>query len=176
MVNNARRLTNFAPIIFSVLSLVVVPSLPAALAQDGHAGVDWTKLDLNPQQSKQIGEVDAQWHHDYSQLQPSIDDDQRKIAKLLCAHNSDPVEIMALHASIARKREQLSALAVATYLKKREFLTDTQQHTLETMMAQAIAEHEHGPSDAMLTEISPDRIQGLMQRMRSAWTEPGEQR
>jgi hypothetical protein len=158
----------------AAMAIVLSNSCPSSLGQEGRGGVDWSKLDLNATQAKQTEEIDSQWHRDYAQLQPSIDDDQKKLAKLLLEHHSDAVEIMSLYSSIARKREQLGALAIAAYLRKRECLTDTQQHTLETMMVQSMADHEHSMAGGVLTEMAPDRIQGLIQRMRSVWTDSGE--
>lgn len=145
-------------------------SLEPAYCQAERPTVDWSKVNLNAQQSKQIQELEKQWRHDYTQVQPALAEEQKKLARLLGEHDSEPVEIMALQTSIARKREQLSALAMANYLKKRQVLTETQQRTLEIMMRQAITEREQNSAGGTLSQTAPDHIQGLMQRVRNAWT------
>ena len=158
----------------SVIVVLVCFNANAGLCQDEHLAVDWSKLNLNNQQTKRIQELEEQWRRDYGQLKPAIYEDQRKIGRLLGEHDSDPVEIMSLQASLDRKKGQLSALALSNYLKKREVLTDNQQRTLEIMMRQAIAEKEQNSAGTALTQTSPDRIQGLMQKVRNAWTVQGE--
>jgi hypothetical protein len=59
---------------------------------------------------------------------------------------------------------------MSNYLKKREVLSENQQRTVELMMRQAIAEQNNGA----MTQGGADHIQGLMQRVRNAWTGPGE--
>jgi Spy/CpxP family protein refolding chaperone len=137
------------------------------------AAIDWNKLGLSDDQNKQIQELESDWEKKYGDLKSAITDEQKRLVKLLGIHSSDPVEIMALQSSIARKREQLSAIAVATYLKKREVLTDNQQHTLELMMKQAFQQN-HSSGYGGETEVMPDHIQGLMQRVRKIWPVQGE--
>ena len=153
-----------------VYALFMCISLPKVLAQNEHAVIDWSKLNLSAQQSKQIGDLDRQWHQNYNQLQPSIADDQKTMVKLLGTCGSDPVEIMALEATIAHKRDQLSALATVNFLKKRQLLTENQQHGLETLMHQLILAHSRDVSAGIFTEFTPDHIQGLVQKVRSIWT------
>jgi Spy/CpxP family protein refolding chaperone len=175
MRSNASILSGTSGWLLSISLLVILRcfDLPA-LCQDEHVAVGWSKLNLNSQQSKRIQELEEQWRRDYGELKPAIAEDQRRIGKLLGDHNLDPVEIMALQSSLSRKKEQLSALALSNYLKKREVLTDNQRRTLEIMMRQAIAEREQNTNGSALTQTAPDRIQGLMQRARNAWTTQGE--
>lgn len=154
----------------ALLLLTSCLALPPAFSQEERLSVNWSKLNLNAEQAKKIGDLEQEWRRDYAQLKQSIAEDQTKISKLLGEHDSDPVEIMSVQASLARKREQLSALAMSNYLKKREVLSENQQRTVELMMRQAIAEQNNGT----LSQGGPDHIQGLMQRVRNAWTGPGE--
>jgi hypothetical protein len=135
---------------------------------------DWTKLNLSDDQSKQVQEIEAAWDQKYHELMPSLLDDQHKLSKLLGDHNSDPVEIMTLQTSIARKREQLNAVALATYLKKKAVLDDNQKHLLELMTKRAIAERHKNDASASADEELPDHIQDLMQRVRNIWPVQGE--
>lgn len=155
-----------AVLLISFSCLAISPGF----SQEERLSVNWSRLNLNADQSKKIEELEQQWRRDYTQLKPAIAEDQAKISKLLGEHDSDPVEIMSVQASLARKREQLSALAMSNYLKKREVLSENQQRTVELMIRQAIAEQNNGT----MAQGGPDHIQGLMQRVRNAWTGPGE--
>ncbi len=157
------------PVVMGGLAIALAISLNApraAWALEDGPSIDWNKLGLNDDQSKQIQSIEGSWEHEYGNLKPGLVEDQHKLARLLSAHNSDSVEIMALQSSIAQRREQLNALAVANYLKKKQVLSDSQQHTLELMMKQAIADRQR---DASGNEEMPGRIQGLMQRVRNIW-------
>lgn len=141
----------------------------AVRADEGHCCIDWNKLNLTPTQSQQIHGLEAQWNQSYSEIKPSILEDQAKLQRLLADHTSDPVEIMALQQTIARKKEQLNALATANYLKKRQLLNDNQQEHLEFMVRQVVASRQRGMSPASQTEVMPDRVQDLIQKVRNIW-------
>lgn len=144
-----------------------------ALAQGSDCKIDWTKLNLNPQQNQHIQQLEGQWSKDYNTIKPAIVEDQRKLTKMLEVHDSDPVEIMALQQSIARKKEQLNQLATTNYLQKRKVLNETQQHSLEQMIRQAVAERQRQINPGAQTEVVPDRIQNLMQKVRNIWPSQG---
>ncbi|HEY9715271.1 MAG TPA: hypothetical protein V6C72_17500, partial [Chroococcales cyanobacterium] len=108
-------------------------------------------------------------NHDYNELKPAIIDDQSRLQRLLADHNSDPVEIMALQQTIARKKEQLNGIATANYLKKRQVLNDNQQASLELMVRQAVVQRQHSANPGSQTEVMPDRVQDLIQRVRNIW-------
>jgi len=157
---------------FCVLSSMLSPV--AAFAPTDKPICDWNKLALNEDQSKQIQEIEAGWNQKYRELMPSLAEDQQKLSKLLEDHNSDPVEIMTLQTSVARKREQLNAVALSTYLKKKALLDDNQKHVLELMTKRAIAERHRNDATSSVNEEMPDHIQGLMQRVRNIWPVQGE--
>lgn len=131
--------------------------------------INWQRLQLNPQQAQTIQVLESQWNHDYLEIQPSIVGDQRKLAKLLSDPKSDPLEIMALQQSIARKREQLRSTATANYLRKRQVLNETQQQALQDMIRQAVAERQRSVTPGFQTEVMPDHIQILINRVRGMW-------
>jgi peptidoglycan hydrolase CwlO-like protein len=121
----------------------------SAIADDankigGHARncVDWTRLNLTPQQSQQIAQLDAEWQTKYSALQPQIIQLQRKLERLLPDPKSDPLEIMATQQNIARMKEQLRNEATTNYLRKRSVLLEPQQHQLEAMLHQMVMERQ----------------------------------
>jgi hypothetical protein len=153
---------------------VVVGSMASALpvvADEGHhCCVDWSKLNLNQTQSTQIQSLEDEWAHQYSEIRPVIVEDQQKLTKLLADHNSDPVEVMALQQSIARKREQLNGLATANYLKKRQILSENQQFSLEQMIKEAVRRRQSQMyPGSHTTDVASDRIQNLMNRVRNIW-------
>jgi Spy/CpxP family protein refolding chaperone len=145
-----------------------------AWSQNETSICDWAKLGLTEAQRKQIQAIETEWEQQYSQLMPSLTDDQRRLAKLLEEHNSNPVEVMAAESSIARKREELDALALANFLKKKELLDDNQKHNLELMIKHAIAERHRSDATSAVNEEMPDHLQGLMQRVRKIWPVEGE--
>ena len=150
------------------LALAAGCTLPAS-ADELRMGINWQRLNLTPQQSQQIQCLEAQWNHDYMEIQPAIIEEQHKLTRLLSDPKSDPLEIMALQQSIARKKEQLRAAATANYLRKRQLLNDGQQHGLEDMIHQAVAERQRVSSPGAQTEVMPDHIQYLIQRVRNIW-------
>src|SRR5438067_1837805 len=143
--------------------------LPAFADDVAAQNINWSRLQLNPQQSQHIQMLEAQWNHDYMEVQPSIVEDQRRLTRLLADPKSDPLEIMALQQAIARKREQLRSTATASYLRKRQVLNDGQQHELEDMMRQMIDQHQHMAPGGFQTGVMPDHIQNLIQRVRNIW-------
>lgn len=140
----------------------------------GHCvNIDWGRLDLTSSQNQQIQQLETEWNREFGQMRPAIVDDQRKLWKLLQDHNSDPVEIMSLQQSIARRKEQLHALATANYLKKRQLLNENQQHNLEQMMRQMLNARMRMRSttsgDLQEAEGPTDHIQNLIHRVRNIW-------
>lgn len=157
----------------ALLSIGLAIALPAlgqpARADEPHMSIDWRKLQLTPAQSQQIQGLEAQWTEEYMRVQPSIIEDQRKLQNLLSDPKSDSLEIMAVQQSLARKKEQLRSSATANYLRKRQVLDGEQQRSLEDMIRQTIAERQRTLNPGSQTDVMPDRIQNLMQRVRNAW-------
>ena len=143
-------------------------SLPAWAGDDG-CRIDWAHLELTPEQSQQIHSLEAQWNQEYMQMQPSVIDEQKRLTRLLSDPRSDPLEVMTLQQSIARKKEHLRASATASYLRKRQVLNDGQRQVLEDMIRQAVAQRQRVLSPGAQTEVMPDRVQNLMQRVRNIW-------
>lgn len=131
--------------------------------------INWGDLQLSPNQDQQIKQLDAQWNQEYMQVQPSIVEDQKKLSRLLADPRSDPLEIMALQQSIARRKEHLRASATATYLRKRQILDEGQRQALEGMIRQVISERQRMMNPGSHTDVMPDRVQDLMQRVRNIW-------
>lgn len=167
------RIRNVHLAMFSVFSMAVISQGNVSAFADGERCVDWTKLNLSPSQKTQIEGLEGQWNKDYNELKPVIQDEQHHLTRLLADHTSDPVEIMSVQQSIARKKEQLNGLATANYLKKRAVLNDNQQYSLELMVRNAVALRQRANSPGGQTEVMPDHIQSLMQRVRNIWPSQG---
>lgn len=155
--------------IFRAASVWCLMFMPSAFADEVHCAVDWRRLQLSAEQNQQVQVLEAEWNQQYMEVQPSIVEEQRKLTRLLSDAKSDPLEIMSLQQSIARKREQLRAAATTNYLKKRQILNGAQQRTLEDMIRQIIAERQRMANPGSQTDVMPDRIQSLMQRVRNIW-------
>ena len=150
-------------------------SCNAVFADELRMGINWQRLNLSPQQSQQIQVLEAQWNHDYMEIQPSIIEEQHQLTRLLSDPKSEPLEIIALQQSIARKKEHLRAAATTNYLRKRQLLNDGQQRGLEDMIHQAVAERQRAANPGLQTDEVPDHIQNLLQRVRNIWGKPEDQ-
>lgn len=163
------RIHKSSPMIFSATLILCIMVAPVAYGDETRCSIDWQRLQLTAEQNQQVQSLEAQWSQQYMEIQPSIIEDQRKLTRLLSDAKSDPVEIMALQQSLARKREQLRAAATTNYLKKRQILNGDQQRTLEDMIRQILAERQRMLNPGSQTDVMPDRIQSLMQRVRNIW-------
>ncbi len=161
--------------LLSSLASIVIGANTAARADESQCGINWQRLNLNQQQTQQIQTLESQWNHDYMQIQPAIVDEQHKLARLLSDPRSDPLEIIALQQSIARKKELLRATATTNYLRKRQLLNEEQQHNLEDMIHQVVAERQRSIHPGAAADVMPDHVQYLIQRVRHMWTRPGDQ-
>jgi hypothetical protein len=165
--------------IWSLAIVIVFGSIacgaPAFADGDSHHCVDWSRLNLNPEQNSKIQSLEDEWAHQFNDIRPGIVDDQQRLTKMLSDRNSDPVEVMALQQSIARKKEHLNGLATANYLKKRQVLTDTQQFNLEQMIRDAVRKRQNAMyPGSRQGDVATDRIQNLMNRVRNIWPTPSE--
>jgi hypothetical protein len=137
--------------------------------------INWTRLQLNPQQAQHIQSLENQWTRSYMDVQPSIVEDQRRLTRLMSDPNAHPAEIMALQQAISLKREQLRSNATANYLQKRQVLDQNQQHMLQDMMRQQVdmRQRQIRPS-GFQPDVMPDKIQDLMRRVRGFIPGPGQ--
>jgi Spy/CpxP family protein refolding chaperone len=160
---NTHKLTYTLSMLLISLLLSAIP----AQADERSCSVDWHKLSLSANQNQQIHSLEQDWNTKYMQLQPQIVDLQHKLVKLLADPKSDPVEIMTCQQSLSRLKEQLRNLATANYLRKRAILTNNQQHQLEFMLQQAIAEKQRSQIPNLPNE-EQSGIGGIMHKVRWA--------
>jgi Spy/CpxP family protein refolding chaperone len=158
-----------AQFVFAV-AFTIATAHPGFAQGGARCSIDWGKLNLNADQQGQIHNLESQWNKDYMQLQPIIVDEQRKLQQELSESRPDPLEVMALQQSIARKQEQLRAQACANYLRKRQILNETQQRQLENMIHQVLAERKRMNNYGGGQDDAGDGIQHLWRRVQTIWT------
>lgn len=141
----------------------------ACMAQDAASGgccVDWTKLELSPQQKSQIDNLESQWLKDFGEIAPQIREEQLKLQKLLSEHNPDSMQIVQLQQSIARRKEQLNLVAMQNYISKKKLLSEKQQTMYERMIQNSVQRRKQQLNPNSQTEVVPDKIQELMQKVK----------
>ncbi|MCC6978345.1 MAG: hypothetical protein IT343_08490 [Candidatus Melainabacteria bacterium] len=158
--NRSMYITKKVALVIGIQTALVMPAFA-----ENQCCVDWSKLNLSAQQNQQVQQLEAQWQQDYSQIKPAIAEEQRKLQRLLESHNADPVELMAVQQSLQRKKDQLNQAATANYLRKRQVLNENQQHQLEQMIRQRIAEKQKDMHPNVQSNEMPNRLQDLMQRV-----------
>ena len=173
MRNNVPGLVNKSGVLCAAVSLVAIAAeisfAPKALAQEAQATssccIDWSKLNLTAQQNTQIQGLEQQWYKEFNEISPQLRDDRVRLQKAIADHNSDPVQIMALQQSVARKKEQLSNAAMQNYLSKKKVLNETQQKQLEEMIRKVMQTSRAQMYPGANASPEPDRLQNLMQRI-----------
>ena len=165
---------SYVPMLLTVLLLCAQLFNAAIAADEAQATfINWNQLNLSPEQNNTIQSLNSEWNHQYMELKPAIDEEQKKLTRMLTEPNSDPLEIISLQASIERKRGQLKTAAISNYLHKRQVLNSKQQQRLHDMVRNAIMERQKqlsGPSNA---DPMSERIQSLMKQLHSFF--PGNQ-
>ena len=168
MTSNRRKLTIKIVKAANVCSTVMVLSGLPAFADASKCRIRWDKLNLTPSQSQQIEQIETQWQHDFTEIKPTIIEEQQKLTKKLGEH-CDQLEVISLQESIQRKQNQLRQIAMMTFLKKRSVLNESQQHNLESMMNQEIIARQREKNPSSQQNIVPDGVQDLLQRVNSVF-------
>jgi Spy/CpxP family protein refolding chaperone len=142
------------------------------LAQDSAAAscsVDWSKLNLTASQAAQIKELDQEWYKEYADRKRQIVDEQGKLQRALSDHTSEPMQVVALQQSVESRKGELRIIATRIYLAKKKVLDEDQKKQLEDMMRIVVANRKNQMYPGSQTEVMPDKIQSLMQRVRGIW-------
>jgi Spy/CpxP family protein refolding chaperone len=148
------------------LGLLWCLSVQSVLADEAKTTfINWNQLNLSPEQNNTIQSLNSDWNHQYMELKPAIDEEQRKLTRMLTDPNSDPLEIISLQASIERKRGQLKTVAINNYLHKRQILNMQQQQQLQDMVRNAILERQKQLAGGSNTDPMSERIQSLMKQL-----------
>lgn len=155
------------------LSLLVLLAAAGPCSANPHCPIDWSQFHLNQQQQQQLAVLDGQWDRSYSQVKPEIVTDQARLSDLLADTKSDPLEVVSLQQSIARKKEQLRSLATSIYLRKRQILNQEQQLQLEECMRQYMDAKRRQASGGSQTDAMPDGVNNLINKVRNMWSKTG---
>ena len=131
--------------------------------------IDWSKLNLTASQSAQIQQLEQQWYKESGEIIPLIREDQSKLQRTIGDHNADPVQVLALQQQVARRKEQLNSVAMQNFLNKKKVLDSSQKKQLEDMFRIAVQNRKSQMFPGSQTEVMPDKIQSLMQRVRDIW-------
>jgi hypothetical protein len=148
------------------LILFLCLSVQSASADEARTSfINWNQLNLSTQQNNTIQSLNTEWNHQYMELKPAIDEEQKKLQRMLADPNSDPLEIISLQASIERKRGQLKTEAINNYLHKRQILNTQQQQQLQDMVRNAIMERQRQLAGNGNADPMSERIQSLMKQL-----------
>lgn len=156
-----------------VMMAAAGPFAPPSFATDPHCPIDWSQFHLSQQQQQQLAVLDGQWDRSYNQIKPEMVADQQRLSDLLADTKSDPLEVVSLQQSIARKKEQLRSLATSIYLRKRQILNQEQQLQLEESMRQYMDAKRRQGSGGSQTDAMPDGINNLINKVRNMWSKTG---
>lgn len=96
--------------------------------------VPWHALDLTPQQTQSMQQLDTQWQGTYSQLQPQIEQDQTTLKRLIQAPSADSEQVMHVQNRLQRNRDALHQSATRIFMEKKGRLTPEQRQRLHKMM------------------------------------------
>jgi Spy/CpxP family protein refolding chaperone len=147
------------------------------LAQDSttsSCSVDWNKLNLSAAQTAQIKELDQEWYRESGELKRQIRDEQIKLQHALSDHTSDGMQVISYQQTVEGRKGELRILATRIYLAKKKVLNEDQKRQLEDMMRAAVQNRKSQMFPGSQTEVMPDKIQSLMQRVRGIWPVPGD--
>jgi Spy/CpxP family protein refolding chaperone len=96
--------------------------------------INWSSLDLNPQQENEIDRLESQWQRTYSDVYPQIQRDKNELRHLLNAPQSNERQIMELQNRIQQNEQRLRQEATRTFLNKKGQLNPAQKVRLQQMM------------------------------------------
>jgi Spy/CpxP family protein refolding chaperone len=153
------------------VAMDVSQSSPCLAQENGTSScsIDWNKLNLTHAQSEQIKQLEQQWYKESAEIIPQVKEDQVKLQRSLADHGADGVQVISLQQQVSRKKEQLNSLAMQNFLAKKKVLNEDQKKQLEDMVRIAVANRKSQMFPGSQTEVMPDKIQSLMQRVRDIW-------
>ncbi len=142
-------------------------------SQDSSGGasgsIDWDKLNLSAAQQAQIKELDQEWFREYSEHKHQIAEEQVKLQNALSEHSTDGMRVISAQQAVESRKGELRIIATRIYLAKKKVLDEAQKKQLEDMMRVAVANRKSQMYPGSQTEVMPDKIQSLMQRVRGIW-------
>lgn len=119
----------------AVLSLIILCVLLSASAWAQQVDVRWDTLNLTPDQSSRMRQLDDKWQNTAGDMIPQIKKDREELVRLLNSPNADPGRIMELQNRINTNKARLQQAAVQTFLQKKQQLNNDQRMMLKMQMS-----------------------------------------
>lgn len=118
---------------YAMLAFILSAYPMSANAQEciGNCNIDYSKLNLTPEQAVKIQQCDQEWFQELQQTQPEIQGLQQKFRKLMSNSKPDAAEILLVQQQIEAKKSKLKLKATQTLLKKKQLLDETQKKALD---------------------------------------------
>ncbi len=116
-----------------VSSLLLISLTASAWAQQ--VDVRWDTLNLTPDQSSRIRQLDDQWQDTAGNVIPQIKKDKEELVRLLNSPNSDSRRILELQNRINGNKTRLQQAAMQTFLQKKQQLNNDQRMMLKMQMS-----------------------------------------
>jgi Spy/CpxP family protein refolding chaperone len=112
-----------------LLSAMMFLALPSeCLARE----VNWSGLNLSPQQENQINQLEGNWEKTHEEVSVQIDRDMAELRQIL--PTGDTQRIRQLQSRITQNKMYLLNQSMDTFLRKRDTLTPVQRQQLQKMM------------------------------------------
>ncbi len=127
----------------------------------GHCRIDYTRLDLTPDQSSKIQNLDREFHDKYQQLKPAIVENQQKVKKLMASPQAEATEIMMVQQKIDDLQGELRRFAAQILIKKKECLNTSQKERLEQMIKEELIKRQQDKGGVQ-SPATPQRWQKLI--------------
>ncbi len=124
----------------SLTSIKATPVLPKATPESpgrmSHASrcIDWRALNLSEEQEIAIDGLERQWQQTFSQVYPKLRTDQQTLQTLLQSQQASENQVLALQERIHDQQDRLRREAMRTFMKKKSYLSSSQQEQLHAMM------------------------------------------
>lgn len=121
------------------LSLLILLFLVAGMWAQAYAGqryveVNWESLELTGQQRNHLQDLDEQWKSTVSEIVPRLEDNRRKLRRLMKSPEADKTEIIRLQEKINADKTRLKIRAFQIFQDKRRILNRDQQEKLQKML------------------------------------------
>ncbi len=116
------------------------------------ADIDWQGLNLTPQQSVQMDNLEGDWQKVHHEVMGQISRDMAELKTIL--PTGDSQRIRALQSRIMTNRTYLMKESMDTFLKKREMLSPGQRAQLQRMLPCCRNASATGPAAAKPAAVS----------------------
>jgi len=114
-----------------VLGITVLSQAgPDAFAQQ----IDWSELDLSPQQVHYIQSLEQQWRQKYRTVHPQLSAKRQQLRQMMSNPNADSRQMLSVQQDIQDHEQALREEATRVFMEKRRVLSHDQRKALHEMM------------------------------------------